>query len=638
MALNYYNICFLYMEDKVLFKEEFDAIVIGGGHAGIEASLILPKMGFYTACITTDPNTIGRMSCNPSIGGLAKGHIVREIDALGGEMAKCTDITGIQFRMLNTSKGPAVWAPRAQADKFDYQRYMQNKLENTPKLKVIKGTVGEILVKDGKCIGIRTEEGDEYISRTVILTTGTFLRGIMHIGFEQFEGGRMGEHPAKSLSDCLIKLGFDVGRLKTGTPARIDANTIDFSKVQEQEPCEYRFAFSHFSKFLPEDKVKCYILYTNDKTHDIIRDGLSESPLYTGKIKGIGPRYCPSIEDKVVRFAHKERHQLFLEPEGVNSNSIYINGFSTSLSKETQLKMLRSLDGLENVEILRYGYAVEYDFCNPIQLKRTLESKIVENLFLAGQTNGTSGYEEAGGQGLIAGINAGLKMRGEPPFVMERTESYIGVLIDDLVTKGVDEPYRMFTSRAEYRLNIRYDNADERLMQYAYKFGILSDSEYEPFLKKFENIRKAIYIVKSTIFSKKNSEGSTIITDGKMKYGDAVEKYLKTVDTNIKDLLPIIPELNDFSDDELRQVDINIRYEGYIKRQNEFIEQFDKLEKMRIPDNFDYDKVEGLLTEARQKLKKIKPTSLGQASRISGVNPADISILMIYLKGKKNLS
>lgn len=622
---------------KYLFKEEFDAIVIGGGHAGIEAALILPKMGFNTACITTNPNTIGKLSCNPSIGGLAKGHIVTEIDALGGEMAKCIDITGIQFRMLNTSKGPAVWAPRAQADKFTYQKYMQNKLENTPNLKVIKGTVGEILKKNGKCIGIKTEEGNEYKSRVVILTTGTFLGGLMHIGFEQFPGGRMGESPAKTLTSSLINLGFYVGRLKTGTPARIDANTIDFSKVQMQEPCEHRFSFSHFSDFLPKDKISCYILYTNLKTHEIIRSGLDESPLFTGKIGGTGPRYCPSIEDKVVRFPHKERHQLFLEPEGLNSNSIYINGFSTSLSKNIQIKMLKSLPGFGDAKIIKYGYAVEYDFCNPIQLKNTLESKIIENLYLTGQINGTSGYEEAGAQGLIAGINAGLKMRNQKPFVMDRTESYTGVLIDDLITKGVDEPYRMFTSRAEYRLNLRYDNADERLMHYANQFNILPDKKYKPFAEKFEKIKKGITLVKRIIINKKNSENSKIVREGILKLGEKADKFLKTPESNIKDLIEIIPELDELNDEELKQVDVNIRYEGYIKRQNELIKQFKKLENMKIPENLNYEEVEGLLTEARQKLKKIRPASLGQASRISGVNPSDISILMIYIKSKKKM-
>ncbi len=605
---------------------------MGGGHAAIEAALILPKMGYKTACITTDPNTIGRMSCNPSIGGLAKGHIVREVDALGGEMGKCIDRTGIQFRMLNTSKGPAVWAPRAQADKFLYQKYMQNKLENTPGLIVIKGTVGDILTEDGKCIGVETEDGRQYLADVVILTTGTFLGGIMHIGFEQFDGGRMGEAPAKTLTQSLIRLGFDVGRLKTGTPARVSAKSIDYSKVEAQEPCRYRFAFSHFSNFLPEDKVACHILYTHEGTHDVIRSGLDESPLFTGKIKGTGPRYCPSIEDKVVRFPHKDRHQLFLEPEGLASDSVYINGFSTSLGKDIQLKMLHSLPGLEHAEILNYGYAVEYDFINPVQLKNTLESHCIENLYFAGQVNGTSGYEEAAGQGLIAGINAGLKLRGDEPFVLDRTESYIGVLIDDLVTKGVDEPYRMFTSRAEYRLNLRYDNSDERLMHNARRFGILSDEEYKPFQDKFKRIYHGIDLIKSTSLGKENSEGSMVIRSGKLKQGDPLEKYLKMPRTRIEDLFEIVPELSELSEEELKQVDIQIRYEGYIKRQNELIGQFRKLEKMKIPPHFDYDTVEGLLTEARQKLKKVMPESLGQASRISGVNPSDISILMVHLK------
>ncbi len=616
--------------------ESYQVIVVGGGHSSIEAALILTKMGFNTACITTDPETIGKMSCNPSIGGLAKGHIVKEIDALGGEMGKCIDKTGIQFRMLNMSKGPAVWAPRAQADKYLYKKYMKNKLLNTKNLTVIKNTVGDIITENGTCKGVITEDGIEYRSNVVILSTGTFLGGVMHIGLEQFSGGRMGEAPANNLTKSLIRLGFDVGRLKTGTPARISAKSIDFSKMEAQEPCDYRFSFSHFSKVKPEDKIACYIIYTSEHTHDIIRGGLDESPLFTGKISGTGPRYCPSIEDKVIRFQDRDRHQLFLEPEGLNTDSVYINGFSTSLSKKTQVEMLHSLPGLEQAEILKYGYAVEYDFCNPIQLKNTLESKIIENLYFAGQVNGTSGYEEAAGQGLIAGINAGLKMRGDEPFVLDRTESYLGVLIDDLVTKGVDEPYRMFTSRAEYRLNLRYDNADERLMHYGLKFGTILEEEFEPFRKKFHNINHGIELIKKTSVNKQNSKNSTLCESGELKLGDPVDKYLKKQGSDIKKMIEIIPELGEMDEEELKQIDIQIRYEGYISRQNELINQFRRLERMKIPPNFDYDSVEGLLTEAKQKLIKVRPTSLGQAARISGVNPSDISLLIVYLKRMKD--
>lgn len=619
-------------------KENYEIIVIGAGHAGVEAGLAAARLGFSTAVITINADYVAKMSCNPSIGGLAKGHLVREIDALGGEMGKAIDATGIQFRMLNMSKGPAVWAPRAQADMFLYNQYMKYSLENQDNLHLIQDCVSEILVQNHKITGVVTERGITYKAKSVIVTTGTFLNGLIHIGDYQEEAGRLGDKTSKHLSQSLKNLGFDVGRLKTGTPMRINRNSIDFSKLEEQQEDSYRFTFSHFTKEYPKDQVSCYILYTNEATHKIINENLDKSPLFSGKIKGVGPRYCPSIEDKVVRFSDRPRHQLFLEPEGLNTNEFYINGFSSSLPESVQVQMLHTLSGLEEAQIIRIGYAVEYDFCNPVQLKHTLETKLIENLYFAGQINGTSGYEEAAAQGLMAAINACLKLQGKPSIVFDRSQAYIGVLIDDLVTKGVEDPYRLFTSRAEYRLNLRYDNADFRLMHYGVEIGLITEEQYAPFQSKFKNIMKGMDLIKGRYLKKQDLENHKNLADNGLKNGDPLEHIILKCNSFLEVLSSIEPFYCELKEEELQQIKIHIQYAGYIKRQEEEIRKFKKLENMRIPEDFDYDQVEGLLTEARLKFKKIKPQNLGQASRILGVNPNDISLLMIHLKKKKLLS
>jgi tRNA uridine 5-carboxymethylaminomethyl modification enzyme len=576
----------------VSYDKEYDVIVIGGGHAGCEAALAVSRMGLKCLMLTMNLDTIAQMSCNPAIGGLAKGHIVREIDALGGEMAKVTDKTGIQFRLLNTKKGPAVQAPRAQADKKLYQLTMKKRLEDQEGLDIKQEIAEEILVRGSKVYGVACQTGMCYKAKAVIITTGTFLNGLIHIGLTTFPAGRMGEFPAVKLSESLRSLGFDIKRLKTGTPARINKRSIDLSKVQAQygDPVPTPFSFS--TGRIEQEQIPCYITYTNPGTHKYILDNLDRSPLYSGRIKGIGPRYCPSIEDKVVRFKEKERHQIFLEPEGINTDEIYLNGLSTSLPQDIQIAILRTIKGLENSEIMRFGYAIEYDFCPPTQVKPTLETKLIENLYFAGQINGTSGYEEAAAQGLMAGINAALKIRDNTPFVLERSEAYIGVLIDDLVTKGTNEPYRMFTSRAEYRLLLRHDNADTRLMEYGFKFGLISKARYDAMMTKKDLIRKGVELAKS----RRPDEAAS------------------------------------FPEEVKKQVDLEIKYEGYIKRQVKEAERLRKLEKVKIPSSLEYKKIKGIRKEAQEKLDKIRPESIGQASRISGISPCDISMLYVYLE------
>ncbi len=598
------------------YPKTYDVIVVGAGHAGCEAALASARMGLQTCLFTINLDTVGKMPCNPAIGGIAKGHLVREIDALGGEMAKTTDKTSIQFKMLNIGKGPAVWAPRAQADKKQYSIEMRHVVERQENLDLRQGMIEEILSQDSCIKGVKTNSGTIYQSKVVIITTGTFLKGLCHVGDSSFAAGRAGEFPSYGLSDSLKNLGFELLRLKTGTPPRIHARSIDYTKVQVQDGDPIPYQFSHFPVEQRLKQVACYITATTDKTAEIIRENIHRSPLYCGKIVGVGPRYCPSIEDKIMRFPDKPTHQIFLEPEGLETDEVYINGVSTSLPEDVQEQIVRSITGLENAEIIRYGYAVEYDFAPPTQLYPTLETKKISGLYFAGQINGTSGYEEAAAQGLMAGINAALKLLGKEPLILKRSEAYIGVLIDDLVTKGTKEPYRMFTSRAEYRLLLRQDNADLRLMEYGYKIGLISENHYQEFLKKKEMIREEIERLKKT----RHGQDSLyqILKRPHVKYSNILKIENKETPT-----LPI---------DVFQQVEIEIKYEGYILREQELIHRLKKLDEKQIPSHIDFKKIKGLRTEAQEKLNTIQPQSLGQASRISGVSPADITTLMIYLR------
>ena len=623
-----------------VYPKQYDVIVVGAGHAGIEASLAAARMGCQTLLLTMNADTIGQMSCNPAIGGLAKGHLAREIDALGGEMGRATDMTGLQFRMLNTKKGPAVWAPRAQCDKKAYQFRMKWVCESEPNLDLKQGQASKILHKDGEAFGVETALEVQYLGKTIVITTGTFLRGLMHIGSNQQPGGRAGDSAALGLSTSLKEIGVELGRLKTGTPPRLLRRSIDFSKTEAQsgdEPVPY-FTFWKDDLFHMEqsgknlfgsgrsagkyplgsilDKINgqlsCFTTFTTQKTAEIVRSNLHKSPLYSGVIEGIGPRYCPSIEDKIVKFPEKERHQIFLEPEGVETDEFYVNGFSTSLPFEAQVELVRTIIGCENAEIMRPAYAVEYDFAFPTQLLPSLETKACKNLFLAGQINGTSGYEEAGGQGIIAGINAARRVNSLDPIILRRDQAYIGVLIDDLVTKGTTEPYRMFTSRAEYRLLLRQDNADMRLSDIGHEIGLLPERKYSIFCSK----QKAILEELNRLYSTYNANYS-------------LAKVLSRPEVGYKDL----PNRNDALPGEvIQQVEIAIKYAGYIERQEAEVEKFKNLEDKQIPGSFEFSSVPSLRLEARQKLSKIRPTTIGQAARISGVSPADISILMVWLK------
>ena len=619
--------------------KEYDVIVVGAGHAGCEAALAASRMGCETLIITMNLDSIALMSCNPAIGGVAKGHLVREIDALGGEMAKCIDKTGIQFRVLNTSKGHAVQAYRAQADKQLYRLEMKAVLEREKSLDIKQGIVEGLLIEDGKAVGVKTNTGILYRSRAIILTTGTFLKGLIHIGLINFPAGRAGEFSAERLSDNLKDLGFEIGRLKTGTPPRLDAKTIDFSGLIKQNGDENPRPFSYSTTKITQRQIPCYLTYTNTETHRIIMENLDRSPLYCGVIKGIGPRYCPSIEDKVKRFPEKDRHQVFLEPEGYETTEYYANGVSTSLPIDVQLKFLRTIKGLEKVEIMRPVYSIEYDFTPPTQLMPTLETKLIKNLYFAGQINGTSGYEEAAAQGLMAGINAGLSIQGKESLILDRSEAYIGVLIDDLVTKGTEEPYRMFTSRAEYRLILRQDNADLRLKEKGYRVGLVREEEFVRFVNKREGIKKEIDRLSKAI----------------LKPNEDVNKILESIGTNILNepvtllellrrpeitynklvQLETIPESQFLNPDIIEQVEIQVKYEGYINRELEKIGRFKRLEEKRIPQGIDFKNIPGLSTEVKEKLSKIKPVSIGQASRISGVTPSAISILIVYLEQLK---
>jgi tRNA uridine 5-carboxymethylaminomethyl modification enzyme len=626
-----------FLSSMPTYEKTYDVIVVGAGHAGCEAALAAARMGHPTLLLTINLDHVAAMSCNPAIGGLAKGHLVKEIDALGGEMAKNADETGIQFRRLNTRKGLAVQGSRSQNDMDLYRKRMKGVVESQPNLDIRQAMVDRLLIKDGRIEGIETHIHERFLSKTVILTTGTFLRGLIHIGLDHFPAGRMGDPPSNQLSEQLKDLGFDVGRLKTGTTPRLNGRTIDYGGLEVQPGDEKPRPFSFTTTRISLPQVPCHITYSNSKTHAFIREGLDRSPLYSGIIKGTGARYCPSIEDKVVRFAEKERHQIFLEPEGLDTIEVYPNGISTSLPIDVQIKMVRSVAGLERAEILRPGYAIEYDFVNPLQLKPTLETKSVEGLFHAGQINGTSGYEEAAAQGLLAGINAVLKVRRQEPLVLERSQAYLGVLMDDLVTRGTNEPYRMFTSRAEYRLLLREDNADFRLRDIGYRLGLVSEDVYRQFCRKREAVEKLIDRLNDmkirpepSVVDQLKDMGSTAI-----KNITSLAQLLRRNEILFEHLFLFAPELEEIDESVFEEVETRIKYEGYISHQQKQVEKLKKMENVRLPDDVDYASIYGLTKEAMEKLSKVRPISLGQASRISGITPAALMAIQIHLK--KNL-
>jgi len=613
----------------------YDVIVIGAGHAGCEAALASARMGCNTLLLTINLDMVAFMPCNPSIGGPAKGHVVREIDALGGEMGRNIDKTYIQMRMLNTGKGPAVQALRAQADKFLYSKTMKETIEKTPNLTLRQGMVEELIVENGACAGVVTKTGAEYRAKATVLTTGTYLRGKVIIGELMYESGPNNQQPSVALSDCLRRLGFNLVRFKTGTPPRVHKDSIDFSKTEEQpgDP-EPKFFSFETTEGVKEEQLPCWLTYTSPETHQIIQENLHRAPMYSGAIEGIGTRYCPSIEDKIVRFSDKPRHQVFLEPEGRNTSEYYVQGLSTSMPEEIQLRILRSVPGLENVVMMRTGYAIEYDVIVPDQLWPTLETKRISGLYTAGQINGTSGYEEAAGQGLIAGINAARKAQNKEPIVLSRSEAYIGVMIDDLVTKGTNEPYRLLTSRAEYRLLLRHDNADLRLTPIGYEIGLISKERYERFLRKKELIEQEIRRLEEIKIRPEEPVQRLLASRGSAPLENSVPAavLLRRPEISYDDLLSIVPAPCELDREVKEQVEIQIKYAGYIEKQLQQVERLKKMEKKKLPPDLDYNAIHGLASEAKQKLSKIRPLSIGQAARISGVNPADISILLIYLE------
>ena len=617
---------------------KYDVIVAGAGHAGCEAAAAAANLGSKVLLVTMNMQTIAQMSCNPAMGGIAKGQIVREIDALGGYSGIVTDKSMIQFRMLNRSKGPAMWSPRAQSDRMVFAATWREMLEQTPNVDFYQDMVKEIIVKDGKACGVVTGLGHEIFSSSVVITSGTFLNGIIHIGEKQFGGGRVAEKAATGITEQLVGLGFESDRLKTGTPPRIDGRSLDYSKMEEQKGDEEIVGFSYMDvpKIKAAQQRSCWISYTNQTVHDILKTGFDRSPMYAGRIEGVGPRYCPSIEDKINRFADRERHQLFVEPEGFNTVEIYVNGFSTSLPEEVQISALRQVPGFENVRIFRPGYAIEYDYFPPTQLTYSLETKLVPNLFFAGQINGTTGYEEAACQGLMAGINAHLKARNEAPFILQRSEAYIGVLIDDLISKGTDEPYRMFTSRAEFRTLLRQDNADLRLTEKSFRLGLATKERMERMEEKRDGVEK----VKTTL-KELSLDPLTFnpylesINSAPLTQKQKAMQVLLRPNVDLKKMVNASPQLAEtlsYADDEiLEQAEIQVKYDVYIEKEKELVERMGQLENLVIPDNFDYDKVAAISNEALQKFKKIRPHTLGQASRISGVNPSDVQILMVYM-------
>jgi tRNA uridine 5-carboxymethylaminomethyl modification enzyme len=621
-----------------LFSTTYDVIVVGGGHAGSEAAAASANMGAKTLLITMSLQNIAQMSCNPAMGGIAKGQIVREIDALGGYSAIVTDKTAIQFKMLNKSKGPAMWSPRAQSDRMRFAEEWRNMLEQTDNLDFYQDSVNGLLFEENKIVGVKTVLGLEIKSKAVILTAGTFLNGLIHIGEKTFGGGRAGESASTGITEDLVAKGFESGRMKTGTPPRVDGRSLDYSKMTEQPGDEFPEKFSYAEVTKPLTKQRsCYLTYTSPEVHDLLREGFDRSPMFNGRIQSTGPRYCPSIEDKIDRFASKERHQIFVEPEGWDTVEIYVNGFSTSLPEDVQDKAIRSIPGFENVKFFRYGYAIEYDYFPPTQLKHTLETKLIDNLFFAGQINGTTGYEEAASQGLMAGVNAALKIQNKEPFILKRSEAYIGVLIDDLITKGTEEPYRMFTSRAEYRTLLRQDNADIRLTPKAFEIGLASKERIDRVKEKQNKTQNLISFLEKLSVKKEvinpvlESKNLALVNQSMKLYKIAARPQLSFSDfIHIEELASFVKE-NDIDSEIIEQVEIHLKYSGYIEKEKNNADKLNRLENVLIPQSFNYSKVKSLSFEAREKLTKIKPTSISQASRISGVSPSDISVLLVYM-------
>lgn len=616
---------------------KYNVIVVGGGHAGCEAAAAAANLGSKVLLITMDMNKIAQMSCNPAMGGVAKGQIVREIDALGGYSGIVSDKSTIQFRMLNLSKGPAMWSPRAQNDRMLFAQYWREMLEQTPNVDFWQDMVKEIIVEDGKACGVVTGMGQRIYSDSVVLTNGTFLNGIIHIGTKQFGGGRIGEKAASGITEQLINLGFESGRMKTGTPPRVDGRSLDYTKMERQDGDENPSKFSYSPETTPvKNQRPCWITYTNENVHDVLRTGFDESPMYAGRIQGLGPRYCPSIEDKINRFAERERHQIFVEPEGWNTVEIYVNGFSTSLPDHVQFEAIKLIPGFENAKLFRPGYAIEYDYFPPTQLKLTLETHLIENLFFAGQINGTTGYEEAACQGLIAGINAHQKVQEKDPFILKRSDAYIGVLIDDLVNKGTDEPYRMFTSRAEYRILLRQDNADIRLTEKGYQLGLAKEDRLHAVEKKIKDTDDIIkYFKKTSVTPNQINPLLQELGTTSIPQNYKLDAILSRPQVELKDIINALPDtksyLEGFDEEALLQAEVLLKYEGYLEKEKQVVEKMNRLEDVRIRDDFDFSTVQSISKEAREKLNKQRPKTLGQASRISGISPADVSVLMVHL-------